>query len=479
MNKQFRQGGAALVVTLVLLVMALLLGISSFQSSRMEEGMAGNYRASSAAFMAAEYGGSELWENFLVSANRSSLCDGVLPADDGFTTIVIDGQDTQLDLRYHYACSPEFDEDTKESKFGRYRLVSTGRVVQEVPVDRHILYAARLGIGPGAPLVAADVEGDCKSTIDLPSSRAEFVGDEDVDGNFRAALQVGCDWLAKDAAESVLRGQQKYVVDGETYTCAPGESGNRLCNYKGGIQGGIDIEILKNPGLLAEFLTALRYDNPAEKILNPDYSTPPSEVTVINSFPTMVEGVYFLEPSEAHARDAKGRANFVEAGNFSGSGILVIDGNVNFKGVPNFEGLIIVLGDYVVDGGGGAQQGTFRGSVVAAPLDWDHKEYDEEGVLLKNYVVEGGNEYFCEDGTCEFVFAPKTLDIGGGGSSPYIFDGEALLSAFGLVENITLDDGRNITDLWGVDGVNLGDRYYISEWQEIFDIDDAGMGGGG
>lgn len=470
MSAKGDQKGAALIVTLVLLTVALLLGISSFQSSRMDEGMAGNYRASSAAFMAAEYGGSELWGEFIVE--RETLCDAIF---NDWSDIALAGVDTQLQLQYRYTCSPEFDEDTMVEKFGRYSLVSTGRVVQEVKVDRHILYAARLGIGPGAPLVAADEPDDCAgTTITLPSSNADFVGNEDVDGNFQAAFQVGCDALARESAESVLKNSQAplYDTDTGTYTCDPTDTGNnKLCNYKGGIQGGIDIEILKNPELLAEFLRALRYDGPSD-------STPPAGVNVINSFPASAEGVTFLEPTSAQPRDALGRANFVEGGSFSGNGILVVDGNVNFKGVPNFEGLIIVLGDYIVDGGGGAQQGTFRGSVVAAPLDWTHEGVDEDGNPI-DYKEANGNEYeSCPASTsCDHAFAPKTLEIGGGGSSPYIFDDEALLEAFGLIDDITLEDGRNITDLWGVNGVSLGNRYYISEWQEIFNIDDAGMSG--
>ncbi|WP_136248735.1 pilus assembly PilX family protein [Halomonas borealis] len=53
-----RQQGAALVVVLSLLTMSLMLGVTSMQSSMIDERLAGNYRAQSEAQMAAEYGGS-------------------------------------------------------------------------------------------------------------------------------------------------------------------------------------------------------------------------------------------------------------------------------------------------------------------------------------------------------------------------------------------------------------------------------------
>jgi hypothetical protein len=452
-TKICRQKGAALIVTLVLLTVALLLGISSFQSSRMDEGMAGNYRASSSAFMAAEYGGSMLWEDFVTSEDRSSLCDGIIPAD--FTPIASD----QLNLKYRYACSPEFEDETeKNEKFGRYKLVSTGRVDQEVPVDRHILYAARLGIGPPCAACISDEVDNCKSEIILPSSNAEFEGDEDVDGNFSAAIQVACTDLAEKMASSVLKVDQKYHYDKptETYTCPDATStSNKLCNYKGGIQGKINLEILKNPNLMAEFVRTLRGDS--------------SVVQIINELPASADfstggSVYFLEPGADHTLDARGRANFVDGGNFGGKGILVIDGNVEFQGIPDFDGLILVLGDYIVKGGGAGAQADFNGSVVAAPVDFsDNADTTTE--------TSGGNEYeSCTDGTktCH-TFGPKTLEIGGGGDSGYLFNNSALLDSFGLIDHIDSEDGTGkIIDLWAYDGQNLGDRYFISEWQEIF-----------
>src|SRR5690554_2543849 len=55
-----KQSGAALVVSISLLAIGLMLGVSSFQSARLEESMAGNQRFAASAQMAAEAGASDI-----------------------------------------------------------------------------------------------------------------------------------------------------------------------------------------------------------------------------------------------------------------------------------------------------------------------------------------------------------------------------------------------------------------------------------
>ncbi|MDI5890436.1 PilX N-terminal domain-containing pilus assembly protein [Halomonas rhizosphaerae] len=57
-----RQEGAALIVGLVLLTVSLLLGLSSVQSSRLEETMTGNQRSMELAYMASETGTSKFYD---------------------------------------------------------------------------------------------------------------------------------------------------------------------------------------------------------------------------------------------------------------------------------------------------------------------------------------------------------------------------------------------------------------------------------
>ncbi|WP_444989467.1 pilus assembly PilX family protein [Halomonas mongoliensis] len=57
------QNGAALIVVLSLLTISLMVGLSSIQSSQIDERLAGNYRAQSEAQMGAETAAAAGWEN--------------------------------------------------------------------------------------------------------------------------------------------------------------------------------------------------------------------------------------------------------------------------------------------------------------------------------------------------------------------------------------------------------------------------------
>ncbi|MCE8026977.1 DUF7305 domain-containing protein [Billgrantia aerodenitrificans] len=72
-GKRHRQQGAALVVVLSLLSMALLLGLSSMSGSLVNERLAGNYRAMAQAQMAAERAASEGWHTLLASTPAPSF----------------------------------------------------------------------------------------------------------------------------------------------------------------------------------------------------------------------------------------------------------------------------------------------------------------------------------------------------------------------------------------------------------------------
>ncbi|MCE9683043.1 pilus assembly PilX family protein [Halomonas alkalisoli] len=62
------QQGAALVVVLSMLTMSLMLGLSSMQSSLIDERLAGNYKAAAEAQMAAEVAGAKGWGKLEVSS---------------------------------------------------------------------------------------------------------------------------------------------------------------------------------------------------------------------------------------------------------------------------------------------------------------------------------------------------------------------------------------------------------------------------
>ncbi|MDI5922437.1 pilus assembly PilX N-terminal domain-containing protein [Halomonas sp. LR5S13] len=486
MNGKARQDGVALVVTLVFLIVALVLGLSSYQSTRLEESMSGNYRAAKSAGMAAEYAAAEAW--------AGEFRDKVAPvrAADTLHAVTLDASDSgdYSHLSAYYFFTPLVSGG--EDKFGRYQVAAIGEVTQDPPVYRYIEFLAVLALGPGAPLVAASAEDEtaeeclAKFSFDPPSSNMEIVGEEEVFGNIKAAMQVGCPEASEALIESIIQGNSNTSVDHEDYSdpvdgqdilvCDAGVNNNRFCNYQGGVQSSIDMEIFKSPSLMAEYIDSLRNSLGEGNVYNDlPGSLEEGEVTFVTptdlrSFDSDGDGVdddegYFwvdysgsvildgsevndgdrlqriddfgVEYSESENYEYDGstytkvsRVTYSHSGNFgvdpgddgeTKGGVLIIDGNVEFAGVPSFDGLIIVLGDYQVTGGGG---GEFNGSIVSSPLLGDNSpQFD--GLF--------GNSIDCYlSNSCQFD--KKVVAIGGGGSSSYNYDLEKLLDAVNLLD---------------------------------------------
>ncbi|TDR51607.1 PilX-like prepilin protein [Halomonas ventosae] len=99
------QSGVALLVSLVVLVVAILLGLSSFQSSLLEERMAGNHRLSVSALQSAEAGVDKMLDTVLsytyTVGDEDTLCDGVDVASEFTLTNPYDFSDDG-ELRREY-----------------------------------------------------------------------------------------------------------------------------------------------------------------------------------------------------------------------------------------------------------------------------------------------------------------------------------------------------------------------------------------
>lgn len=550
-NTGIRQKGAALVVTLVLVAVALVTGLSSYQSSRLEESMAGNYRAASRAQMAAEYAAAEAWVNEFTGTTK---VDG--NAIDTLTEVVgIEPADSEgfSDLAAYYMVTPYTDADGEDA-FGRYQVVAIGEVSQEPPVYRYVQYLAKLALGPGSAMVAAgEDDDDCANSVELISATSgafAVEGEDEVFGSLKAAIQVACSGAMDEFAEGITGGDEEsgdFLVSGadpEIVTCNQDIQGkNNLCNYVGGIQGGIDIDIFKDPNLMAQFIDKLKKkqkgDDPLDSPGDVTYTTVNSlddadglvGITFVTSTPyktvkdwdddgvlvdvekevwvdangatisyttgeTNIEGdligvtrtvgetsvpipvedatddeifeakaaaissgldigTYGLSNNQEKLREeaigcgdaistlpceAQGgvqpRVDYTFPGNITGSGVLIIDGNADFSGVPAFEGLIIVLGDYAVTGGGG---GEFNGSIVSAPIVnkgavvGDTADIPGMGESVStDYWV--GNTLPCHT-TQSCGFDRKIFQFTGGGTALYNYDLDNLEMATSLLDS--------------------------------------------
>ncbi|MDW7746182.1 PilX N-terminal domain-containing pilus assembly protein [Halomonas sp.] len=519
MRNHCKENGAALLVTLVLLVVTLILGLSSYQASRLEESMAGNYRASSSAFMAAEFAASEAWNDEFLGVVRG---DGD-PAEDlvPVTNRLRNGSSDYDNLAAYYYYNEVSD--------GRYDVVAIGETIQDPSVYRYIQFQAQLALGPGAALVAASDGLDCPNDtiINPPTSNADFIGTE-VFGSLKAAVQVGCPAAADALIEDITNKDVSKVAEEsdsnpDIQTCIDSPS-NKFCNYVGGVQSSIDIDIFKNPALMAEYIDSLRSSLWANALLNPGGSAAPPDA-VVHTLADAHErsGVTFLTPtawdtsksgdvlsyadpddpdatpvtddgsfiwvgadgvtpliSDVSVDDSQKvidissdldvggsggvpRVNYSKSGQFSGSGVLIVDGNVSFNGVPSFDGLIIVLGDYIVIGGGGTQ-GQFNGSVVSAPIDG--------GVALQFDADPYGNTLSCyESGICGFD--KKTMEIGGGGDSQYVYNLDELQKAVSLLDDTgATADGKKASELLAYGDADNPLGYYAVDYRQSFDMPD-------
>lgn len=302
------QRGAALIVSLVLLVVALMLGISSMQASLLDERLAGNYRAATQAQMAAEYAVSRNW---LSIVNDEALCNDV-------------GAWESLEGRDNWKAKVECHKEDESFVIKGHGCVSNsgcegdGRDIRRIIEAVVIRGSGFLGLSPitvPAPL----------DEFDFPNSNSFIVEGELLDdGSRNPAISVSGEEDEGRLEESLE---------------------DREDNYKGGVVSPVSESLLSDASLFREFIRLLKEESSVSRdggLGNGEYGS--SEDPMLT---------YIEDDVEA-------------GGNFSGAGVMVIEGDAEFNGTPSFEGLLIVLGDYKVDGGGG---GEFKGSVIIAPYD--------------------------------------------------------------------------------------------------------------
>ncbi|PRY68779.1 hypothetical protein BCL64_11556 [Halomonas ventosae] len=388
--------------------------------------------------MAAEYAAASAWATEFRGSVTPSSAANTIHAVDGF-------DDTDSPDFPHLASYYAYYSKGSGSGLGPYQAIGIGEVSQVPPVYRFVEFTAVLALGPGAPLVAASEAGEspeeclARFVYDPPSSNMTIVGEEEVFGNLKAAMQVGCPEASQALIEAVIKGNSNKGVEYDDYAnqvpgedilvCETSVNNNRFCNYQGGIQSSIDMEIFSNPALMAEYIDSLRtairngasnasivHDLPGSLSEGQITFVTPIKSDVSNAadvdgdglwdksgdawvgydgitpvFPTGKPEDYadvmgkfddagvavsdeesFSAGSSSYIKSP--RVTYSHSGNFGvvdsdgdgvDGGVLIIDGNLELIGVPSFDGLVIVLGDYQVTGGGG---GEFNGSVVTAPI---------------------------------------------------------------------------------------------------------------
>lgn len=330
---QSRQRGVALVVSLVLVSAALMVGVSTMQSSRIEESASGNQRADASAFMAAEYGGAVA----LDTVNFAALAQGACSTGAGNVG------NSQAAVTYRYeACKSSGGGITTVEAQG-----NAGGVIRTVMID-HILPAGFLGLSP----------------VNLPTPLASFHA-----ANSNVFVVEGQTSGGSDGGHLPAISTQGEKSEVEA---AIGEG--RLDNYQGGVADAVSESILQDPGAFQDFVDEVKSVADAT---GRAFATP-GDVDTYGT--TSLDGT-----PETRLTYIEG--DFTASGEWSGRGLLVVDGDFDVSGTPYYEGLVIVLGnDYRLSGAGG---GGINGAMITAPMDTSGSPVTYEAA---NVTVSGGGD---------------------------------------------------------------------------------------
>ncbi|MBB3332588.1 hypothetical protein BDK63_003486 [Halomonas campaniensis] len=495
-SRHDKQKGIALVVTLVLLVVALLLGISSYQGSRLDESMAGNQRASSLSMMAAEFGASDVWEAVgpalfieapdpgdesyedymkeILSAFRDWMVGGGENEPDFLgqcveLRVTVQGENGQSRLEnscYSVSLSSEDDiENATEVVIDVHGMVNSGIVedwgahfssgsltsLPEALVARRVVRLS-VGVMLGESLSPINLAGSISYYNGL-DSQATITG-EVIDGYVNPAISVKSRADAEAIVRNILKvkdnqsipddavfvpfdsddpdygvfhdksvisydGEGNPVYDGNYGACT--QQSSALCNYKGGIAAQLSAPILTDERVdnFDTFVTAAvtavdnvgselsSYKEPvwltgdqakndvdlgglglAPEDFNVYFVTNQSQDSGIG-YVRPVWDDYLIRDSDKYVGHTTGSEEdrmekpLFELGGFNRKGVLIIDGDVQFNGNPEFEGLIVVLGDYTISGSGNLP---FTGAIISAPYS---VQFEAGGEFVNPYRVDG------------------------------------------------------------------------------------------
>ncbi|MDX1554595.1 MAG: PilX N-terminal domain-containing pilus assembly protein [Xanthomonadales bacterium] len=382
---RFMQRGVALLLSLLILLVLTLLGVSAFHNSHIQERSAGNMRLQSVVFEAAAAGAANAINFYDANKTLSPDEDCGKLGHTGWenaTDWVTVGNFGEATLKQRMYCLadlyPEGDVRPARSQLfvlSRGEITSGGSVVAQRDIEIRLDIGATGG-GAGNGCGAICFPSCNPGTFNFPNSNS-FI----VDGNGGPAITGGCSSMHQ-ALQTAIRH-------------------NRIGNYYGGI---------------------------AESTINPPWDSPDSTETfrehVMNAaLAAQAAGscqTYCYRGSSAYefgnpafGTEAAPQITYIAGnafmgGDVTGAGILFVNGNLAWNGTPQFKGLIVTLGGtFTIDGGG--LGGDHGGSVVVLNQAADPSDPNAE-------------------------FEPSNLSNTGGGTALYKFDCSALWMAHGLLD---------------------------------------------
>jgi hypothetical protein len=350
-NQGRNERGVALLLSLIILLVLTMLGVSAFHNSHIQERSAGNMRLQSVAFEAAAAGASNSINFF--DANRElgpdQLC-GSLGHEgwDAPTAWVSANAVGEATLKQRMYCladeypTVEDEDDTCEEDdvecrparsqlfvLSRGEVFSGGNLVAQRDVEIRLDIGGGGGVGEGCGALCFP---SCNpGTFDFGNSNAF-----QVDGNGGPAITGAC----PDMTTAIRNG----IRD------------NRIGNYIGGVDTTSPDAPWDDPDTVEDFRSTVEAkamaDNGSGTCMTYCYNASTAYHFGNPAFGT---------PADPQVTYIAGNAYF--GGNVTGAGIMFVNGNLHWNGTPKFEGLIVTLGGTFTVSGGGLG-GDHAGSVV-------------------------------------------------------------------------------------------------------------------
>lgn len=392
--------GSVLIVSLLLLLIITIVGVAGVNNSLLGERLAGNQKQISEAMMKAESGLVASRNFFMVATNLAKwpATDTVWSADKVKTEGLKDSASTGL----HWFI------DNINFVGNRALIVSCG-IHNDSGVRRCIQSIMQRGSGEGN-LAAMNIIGTIKNMTAASSSQFQIVG-ETIGGS-----------VVAPAVATNTEGNVQKILDST--------KDSREANYVGGVKQVEFTGPFGDANDMREFIDTVKAEcSVTNNCLN--------ETNINNkSFPTAESRIYILNcPSSCEL-----------AGNTTGKGILLVEGNIIFSGQATFDGLVIVTGSQVRLNGLG--NNGLRGTLVVAHM-------------VENKVAgEPSNWTF---GSAE---ATIDLDLKGGGNAKIEFNRQLVAEARELL-------GAGAKELWEFNDTNSGSggsgstSIRVTSWSEV------------
>lgn len=392
--------GSVLIVSLLLLLIITIVGVAGVNNSLLGERLASNQKQISEAMMKAESGLVASRNFFMVAANLAKW-----PATD--TTWAADKVKTE-GLKDSVSTGLHWFIDSIHFVGNRAMIVSCG-IHSDSGVRRCIQSIMQRGSGEGN-LAAMNIIGTIKNMTAASSSKFQIVG-ETISGS-----------VVAPAVATNTEGNVKKILDSTM--------DSREANYVGGVKQVEFTGPFGDANEMREFIDTVK----AECLVTKNCL---NETNINNkSFPTSESKIYILKcPTSCEL-----------AGNTTGKGILLVEGNIIFSGQATFDGLVIVTGSQVRLNGLG--NNGLRGTLVVAHM-------------VENQVAGGPSNW-----TFGSAEATIDLDLKGGGNAKIEFNRQLVAEARELL-------GVRAKELWEFSDTNSGSggagstSIRVTSWSEV------------